>query len=485
MLIATQACFLSSSLVVLAGWVPSDARPAAQAAQGRQDVWVATWGKVPIKSQHLVPMVFLEGDFRPDQENESVNAESLARRLAANPPGHRALLVQRYCHSFWGAKGDLGRTKEGMPYTGPWADNALRQIARDWPRILSLVKYCDATIDLLIADFEESGAFSTWSLPPETIDAIRGDSRWSQPVFGLGPLSQSLSTISKVSAESIKDPVSPYQLAWNQQVECVANRYQVEALWTPAKAIFPNLRGSNFAGYKTDAIVPPERNGHLLGHDNVFGSHSAPALYGEIEGLRNRYIDADDPTRIRASPRGPQDRKFGFSPWLAFLSDQQMARSCARAGTGLMPWIANPSYDGNPSGKGLAQYPNDARCWEENIRHVVLAGAEALIWWRRDSKSSDAENLMFDRLMDEVNSKTNGRVFRPLEVKPLRFDSRWLVSGAIRGDGKVIWRVAVSPDCPGVVIQATGQVIRPTVSSLGEWIVADTQQPLTIEPIER
>jgi hypothetical protein len=446
-------------------------------------IWVAAWGDVPGNHPHITPMVVLDGDFRPDRDNKSLDADQLARRLLSRPAGRRVLLVQRYCHGFWGAAADAAKDANGKPVWAPWADDALRQLDRDWPRVLSLTKYCGATIDLVVADFEESGAFSAWSAPAGMIDAIRSDQRWRRPSLGLPSFADALSGLAAASGDDIRDSRKPYLIQWNAAIERCSTRYMNEAIWKPAKQVFPDVRGSNFDGYRTDSRVPPCKNGHLQPHDNVFGSHSAPALYGEVEGLATRYVDHGDPTRIRADSLSPNDTRIERTPWTGLLSNQQTARSCVRAGSPLMPWIANPSYDGSPPGKGLACYPTDLRCWDENIRHSALLGTETLLWWRKDGASTIAETERLEALMADINANAGGKVSRTLVSRPLAFDASWVLSGAIRQDGKAVWRVSMAPTCPGIVNRSNGQVLKPTEDSLGTWIVTETDQEPAFDPI--
>jgi hypothetical protein len=58
-----------------------------------------------------------------------------------------------------------------------------------------------------------------------------------------------------------------------------------------------------------------------------------------------------------------------------------------------------------------------------------------------------------------------------------------VLSGAIRQDGKAVWRVSVAPSCPGIVNRSNGQVLKPAEDSLGIWIVTETDQEPAFDPI--
>ena len=444
-------------------------------------MWVASWGDAGRQFRFITPMVFLDGDLRPDRPNASIDFEEIARRLKNRPDGRRALLMQRYCHSFWSAQADSVRGPRGERYSGPWADDALRQVAAEWPRLLALIKYCGGTIDLLVGDFEESGVFSSWSMTDAGIDAFRADPRWRSGHLGLPPLGELLSDISASGGAQIRDSSGSSKLRWNTEIERYAAAYMRAALWTPAVSAFPRVRGTNYNGFLTDAVVPPCRNGHLQPHNNVFGTSSGPALYGEIEGLATRVIDPTDSTKIRTAVAGVAATQIQRTPWLALLTSQQIARSCIRAGSPLIPWIANPSYDGMPSGKGLGCFPKDLRCYDENIKHLAMLGSEVLLWWRNDSVSLPEEGERIEQLLVDINRATNGRVCSALVSSPIALDSEYLLSGGTSGQGKSVWRLTLSPDCKGVRDRSSGIIYRSTPDTLGFWILRDTVERPDLE----
>ncbi|MFM8874192.1 MAG: hypothetical protein ACKOJI_12770, partial [Phycisphaerales bacterium] len=95
---------MTSALVAIALLASAPAQHAAE-RQVQSPIWVAAWGSVDGDYPNIASMVTLPGDFRPGQPGESVNAEELAAKLKARPAGRRAVLLLRYCHSFWGHRG--------------------------------------------------------------------------------------------------------------------------------------------------------------------------------------------------------------------------------------------------------------------------------------------------------------------------------------------------------------------------------------------
>ena len=159
----------------------AQAAPTGATSAIKDPIWAASWGTVPPACQNIVPMVRLPGDFRPFGPSESVDAEALAKSLKLLPPGRRSVLVNRYCHSFWGCRQDLAATPDGRGVPSPWPDAAIKEIERDWPRILAMTKYCGGTIDLLVADEELAARRAAWAPPPP---ALRGwDKLWQREVL--------------------------------------------------------------------------------------------------------------------------------------------------------------------------------------------------------------------------------------------------------------------------------------------------------------
>lgn len=431
-------------------------------------VWVAAWGPLQEPAMNIVSMVTLPGDFRPGMEVESVNAEDLAAQLKRRPPGRRAVLLRRYCHSFWGYQPDLIRASDGREYMGPWADAACRAIARDWPRILAMTKYCGATIDLLIGDFEEHGPLGTWGATDAQMEAIRRDPRWTQSRAGVSPLAEAMRPLDGLDPGRIKDPRGEAFKQWNLAMSHIVAAYMNEALWIPAKREFPLIGGSNYQGKRTIDRPAPDLNGHQQPADGVFGNGVSPSLYGEASSIVHLFIDPADATRIARN--GTQRLLRG--PWTSLLLCVQEARSCVRGAPTLafMPWIANCSYAGDDPSTPFVGFPADPRAYDENVRHAALLGAPTVLWWRSGERSTPEETRRLDRLISEFNQVALGRVKEPADVEPISFLSEVVVSGGQRHDGRWIWRVTASPDVAALREVGTGREWAPTADTLGFWV---------------
>jgi hypothetical protein len=445
------------------------AQPAPSDAAGVRDpIWVSSWGSVPVGIRTMERIVLLPGDFRPFAQSESVNAEDLARRLKVIPAGRRAVLINRYCHSFWGQRADQTEAG-GKAFPTPWPDAAIKEIAKDWPRILQLLKYCGGEIDLLVGDFEEWGSLTTWWATDAHIEALRADPRWNEPRYGLPPLGAMLGDIAAVPALAIRTPGQdgPY-LKWNWAIGRYAAGAMNVALWEPAIEAFPRLTGCNYQGQRSIDRPAADGHGHQQTQDNMFGNAASPSLYGEMWSIVNLFIDPADPSRI--AWKGSVHLKRG--PWQSFLVCQQQARSCVRGAptVPLIPWIAHLSYEGDTAGKSIVSFPKDPRCYDENVRHVALMGTPTFLWWRSMELPPEPDTSRLDAVISEINGWTLGRIKEPADVEPISFLSEVVVSGGRRHDGKWVWRVSASPEVALLREVGTGREWATTADTLGFWV---------------
>ena len=443
---------------------------AAQPAAATVDpIWIAAWGDPGAGVRNAFQMIRLPGTYVPLADNESVDAEAIAQQLKRLPKGRRVLLALRYCGSFWGVRGDATERGPLPAIAGPWAETAVSQIAREWPRTLALLKHCGAELDLVVLDLEEWGRMSTWWLDPAQMDALRADPRWKLPVFGLEPLSRRLADLERMPTADIKraGPHGAY-LKWNLEIGRTTAHIMSEALWKPAQAAFPSLVCSNYQGFRSQERPAPDGNGHQQPQDNVVGNAASPSLYGEVESIVNLAIDANDPTQIAWSGTTHVVR----SPWMSFLICHQRARACVRGAPDipLMPWIANASYPGDDPARPVVAFPQDLRCYDENVRHAALLGVPTFLWWRANSESSASDTRRLDDLVTEINASTLGRIKQPAEVSPISFLSEVVVSGGRRHDGKWIWRVTASPEIALLREIGTGREWAPTADTIGFWV---------------
>jgi hypothetical protein len=469
----TRACGASRWLAgatVAAAASAAGQSPAPRDRQPQQPIWIASWGRPGQETSNVFPMVRVAGEFSPFTDGEALDPEPIARQLERLPKGRRSVLLLRYGGTFWGVRGDaIDGDGRAPAVPTPWAERAIAEIRREWPRTLSLLKHCGADMDLLVLDFESWGCMNTWHLDAAGIDALRSDPRWGRPSFGIEPLAASLAELREVAAADIRrpGPDGPY-LRWNLAMGRITAAAMAAAIWTPAREAFPSLTCSNYDGMRAMDRPSSDMNGHQQPHDNVVGNAASPSLYGELGSIVQLFIDPSDPSRIAWSG----SERLPRVPWSSFLLCTQRARACVRGAPSvpLLPWIANPSYRGDDPRNPVVPFPLDLRCYDENVRHSALLGTQTFLWWRADSESSPSDTARIDALVSEINARTLGRIAEPADVEPISFLSEVVVTGGRRHDGTWVWRVTAAPGVALLRESGTGKEWAPNADTLGFWV---------------
>ncbi len=440
-----------------------------------REIWVSAWKDVPAGLRYVTPMLWLEGDYRPGQDNESIDPEPLARASKSLPEGRRVLLWYRYFRSFWGARQDAIQLAD-RNVDGPWSQFAVTQVRSEWSRFLQLYKYCGGALDLVVGDCEEWGRFTSWSLSPGQLDAIRLDTRFGEALYGCPSLRDLTTGFALEEVASSRSYTS--SLKWNCAIGRFTAAVMSHAIWEPAVAAFPRIKGSNYDGKLMVDRPAPDLNGHPQPSENRFGSSSSPVAYGAIQQASTAwFIDDSDPTQL--SRTGVTRLKRGS--WQSFLIDVQLGRACRRGSPNspLMPWIALPTYAGDLP--GLVGYPEDRRLWSEMVRHYALFGTSVFLWWNttslpgpggtsvpalgRDQMAKDLNALML-----EINGQTGGLVQRTISTVPVSFRASIVTSGAVLTDGTRLWRVTVQPGIRRIKESFGGSVLEIPAGELGVWI---------------
>lgn len=462
-----------------------------QARSPAPAIWVASWKPVADGLKFITPMVWLDGDFRPGQDNVSIDPESLAATTKRLPAGRRMIIWYRYFRSFWGIAGDVVHGSDGTAFAGLWPVVSAPQIKAEWIRFLDLFKYCGGSVDFIVGDCEDWARFTSWGINEVQLKCIRDDSRFKQPMFGLDSLSE------LTSGFEVKDAIRPQNsgayLQWNLQIGRFAAAVMNDTIWNPAIARFPGLQGCNYEGKQMLDRPAPDLNGHPQPSDNVVGNCASPVAYGVIaQAATSWFIDELDPTRLAKTG----SIRLGQGPWQSFLIDVQLGRACRRQAPGrpLMPWIAPVTYPGDVV--GTVGYPQDPRCWDEMIRHYALLGTSVFLWWNPTSipvpvgspiliKDLGPQGERLDRILEDINRYTAGRVARTVDCSPISLSASLVVTGAVRSDGQFVWRVSAPPGTTALRDQANGRIYPLQNGELGAWLQTTTSTAPDLVPVAR
>ena len=488
------------------------AEPVVAAVDPAREIWAATWEQQPAL-QYVFPMVWLRWpmDKQPIYENNIERYQSFFPRVSvpdvasikgalnALPPGRRALFAWHFGAGFfgdttWSAENvaSLDGTPSQQP--SPWCESAVDLARAQWTAALSSMKAQDVNFDFLVLDNEQQGIFNNFNLMDQDasgkfVKSIVNDPRANETRFGLPALNDQLIG---VDTNRVGGPgVGNDYLAWNNVVAKLTTTALNEALWTPAKSAYPNLKGSNYEGFKMSATdAAPDWYGHAQPHDNVFGSSNSPICYGVLIHAATAWgINPADPTRLVLGG----STKLARGPWSSLLMDVQTIRSVRRTGqTELCPWISTPVYVGGEPGQQLAAplcgYPTAPQYHDEMIRHLALAGSKTFLVWNSPSSpittvyQTAAPALQIEHanrlneLLRELNTKLGGFVENPLAINRIAFNSNILVSGAQTSSGSYLWRVSVKPGVTALSLRGTTTVLAIPAGDAGVWFESTTAE---------
>ena len=486
--------------------------PVVAAVDPAREIWAATWEQQPAL-QYVFPMVWLRWpmDKQPIYENNIERYQSFFPRVSvpdvasikgalnALPPGRRALFAWHFGAGFfgdttWSAENvaSLDGTPSQQP--SPWCESAVQLARAQWTAALSSMKAQDVNFDFLVLDNEQQGIFNNFNLMDQDasgkfVKSIVNDPRANETRFGLPALNDQLIG---VDTNRVGGPgVGNDYLAWNNVVAKLTTTALNEALWTPAKSAYPNLKGSNYEGFKMSATdAAPDWYGHAQPHDNVFGSSNSPICYGVLIHAATAWgINPADPTRLILGGSA----KLARGPWSSLLMDVQTIRSVRRTGqTELCPWISTPVYAGGEPGQQLAAplcgYPTAPQYHDEMIRHLALAGSKTFLVWNSPSSpittvyQTAAPALRIEHanrlneLLRELNTKLGGFVENPLAMNRIAFNSNILVSGAQTSSGRYLWRVSVKPGVTALSLRGTTTVLAIPAGDAGVWFESTTAE---------
>ncbi|MSR42282.1 MAG: hypothetical protein EXS10_10355 [Phycisphaerales bacterium] len=459
-------------------------------------IWVTAWSNVPGGLRYVTPMVWLR-DTRSGFENfgnsgtQPLPIDRVAQELRQLPKGRRAIHLWYYRDGLLTDPSDrIPQFAAGM--RSPWPTNAETRIRSQWAVALSALVSAGAKPELLVLDNEEAGHLTNWHLTPSQISVVMDDARFNDAFLQASTASVSSSPSLYTGATYAGPQSGPGYLAWNLVIQSITNEVMDRALWQPARARFPELKGSNYQASKISAAhASPDFNGHAQPLNHRFGTSSAPALYGMLEGAA-RYcsIDPADRTRLRLGVGGTP---IGKNAWMAFLLDVQTGRAVRRSDAAPMqPWICSPSWVGDAV--GTTCYKIDPRYYDEMVRHVSLLRTETFLLWNppelvggvettisRDRRHAEARAL--DIVLSDINRRLNERPAEPLDASRLPWDARIIATGAKVGANSYLWRVSVKPEVRSFQVGSGGPIVQLPAGAVGVWLTSARPELPTLRAI--
>jgi hypothetical protein len=444
-------------------------------------IWVATWTPPPVDCENMSHLIYLPGQFVPGSTNVRPNPVELALQSRRRPEGRAAIFWQRYSNSLFDFFSASQYNAPAPARPKPYSEFAINAVRDEWSRWLKDYKAAGGRLDYLIGDAERWGIYKNWELNQSQVDGIVNDP--ANKGKAVGPTSMASPFDGIATSEVRQFMTSPAYLSWNQAIGKLTAAAMNRAVWEPAVAVFPAVRGSNYDGKLMVEGPAPDYNGHPQTSDNVFGTAASPVAYGWIHQASTAwYIDAKNPTKL--SKTGTE--RFSRSAWSSFVMDIQLGRSCRRNDPTrpLQPWIALQIWEGEP--QGTVNYAKDMRYHDEMLRHYALLGTEVFLWWNTTSAfpaplsgstplSREECARRFNAVVGEINTTTLGVVAKTTTMDAVPFSTDVVTTGARRVDGRWIWRTTARPGFNAVRNIDTGAVLTLT-SGVGRWDLTETAE---------
>ncbi len=386
-----------------------------------------------------------ECDWREDNASPDCYAASgrahtldeLAARVLAQPEGERAIVWRAFGNETLPHAHAADALANGAP--GIWWDTGAAETAEVVTAVMAGLKARGVTLDWLHIDVE--WGLSNWSLGTcdgasadserERWAAILADRRFPEVAARLGANVGFEVDADTPATEGLCPMVygGERYLRWNAEMNERAAEYYRAAFITPAVAVFPALRASNYGFAATSPTLEvPDYNGHrddLFGDGATVGTHQAPFAYGWMEqlaGSQNPAIDAS--------------RAYEGTPFNALRLAVNTARSHALAdpGTPMSPWIAPSNWveDFIPLG--------GTSLWPELVLHVGMLAPERLLYWNNsDTVTAEADEAL-DNVLQALNRLASCADRESLDTGLADWFAPHLVSGVRVGDAH-LWRV--------------------------------------------
>ena len=408
------------------------------------NIFAWCWSPPNKSLKNLVPMLWV-------RNRDYAIPAALARASQALPEGRASLFLWNAAPQLLTDPLDTCRTAGGYPtrFPSPWLAAGAKKIGERMAAFFQRFKGAGGRVNYLVLDYE--AGLTSWQLTPNDMLAIEADPRSKE-------LEKKLGFPYLASAFF----AGPNRRAWNLMAGSRIARALDTAFFTPARASFPKLYGSNFGGVDMTApYIVPDPNGHYQALSCVFGNCQSPAFYGTIGGL------------AYASPGG---RPYGNSPF-AILRYEMMYLQGVQSSSRLpvVPWVAYPGY------------AKTAGYYKELIYQLALRGVNQFLYWNPrqldgQTGATPHDDRELNGCLTELRRRLGQRPSEPVFTGPTSWIAGLLIAARRTERGRTLYRITAPPGTSAVFEIPDGKEI-PLHGDTGAWVISQRKTTLRFSTV--
>ena len=420
-----------------------------------------SWAPAPVGTTNINHMKLLQGNTDPVKLanlSKTLPAGKVFLRIDSQSTSKVADLLTRAADRPVASDGTI------TSHESLWPENGIATVRSRFASFFNAYKAAGGVVDYIILDFE--GDYERFVMPPLWMRALDNDPRSADLKARLG-----WSTL-------VKDVYTPAErMMWRATVKSIVNDALNRAVMEPARAVYPNVGGSNFSAYiMTTANAGTALNARLEPDPQYFesnvGGTNTPSYYGS---LTEEYA-----TLVLAG-----NTPYGESPFAVLRHTLNHARAVFRSSDGtFMPWIPYNHYP------GADLRPNAFRnnpYYAELIYQLALTGTDNFLYFNTRSLTgeyacTDEQDIQVDTALTTLNSKIGTVTRQCVTPEAMPWDSGLIATGTSVGN-KVVWRVSVPPGVEQVKAYPTGEIINLN-GEAGFWYESPGGQATRFERVE-
>lgn len=413
--------------------------PQVPASGPFDNIFAWCWSPPNMNLKNLIPMLWV-------RNRDYASAGTVAQASQALPRGHASLFLWNAAPQLLADPLDTCRTASGdsTTFPSPWLAAGAKQIGERMAKFFRAFKAAGGRMNYLVLDYE--AGLSSWQISLSDMEAIERDPRSKKLKRQLG--------FPYLSSAFF---AGPNRRAWNLLMGSRIASALNTAFFTPARASFPRLCGSNFGGVNMTApYIVPDPNDHYQALSCVFGNCQSPAFYGTIGGL------------AYANPGG---QPYGNAPF-AILRYEMMYLQGIQSTSRLpvVPWVAYPSY------------AKTAGYYKELVYQLALRGVSQFLYWNpRQLNAQPGATPRDDRLLNgylaALKRRLGPRPGEPITTGPVHWRTGLLVAARETEGGRTLYRVTAPPGTAEIV-EIPGEKKIPLRGGTGVWVMSGPKPTL-------